>query len=248
MSRLFNIPKDLHGLITDHLSPISQMSLLKCFHANKQSLSITSTRKANAILWGKLFKDESWIQSVIDMTYPDSSFQPIPILVGANLDKVFFGTEANHELHLIVNDWGGDVQYSKGSFFKCLQDHDYDPEKKVVHFKESGLRLHVVDVVQPNEMIWTAKPAKLFRSHEGVQATYALYYGEEHPVLIPCGGGRISKKGRVKIEDVCTILMKDRNGKKMHRIWRNSSSRKKIEPVTRIELDGRMWPIGWRYL
>ncbi|KAK8029497.1 hypothetical protein PG993_010788 [Apiospora rasikravindrae] len=247
MTRLFNISKDFHELITDHLSAISPMSLLKCFRANEQSLSVTSTRKANAILWGKVFKDESWIRSVMDKTYPDSSFQPIPILIGANLDKVLFGTEANHELQLIVNDWGGDVQ-NKSFFFQCLQDHDYDPEKKVVHFKESGLRLHVVDVVQPGEMILTAKPAELFRSHDGVQATYALYYGEEHPVLIPCGGGRLSKKGRVKIEDVCTILMKDRNGKKMHISWRNPSSRKKIEPVTWIELDDRKWPTGWRYI
>ncbi|KAK8038364.1 hypothetical protein PG994_015131 [Apiospora phragmitis] len=223
------------------------MSLLKFFRTNEQNLCVTSISEANAVLWGKLFKDESWIQSVMDMTYTDGPFQPIPILVGANLDKVLFGTEADHELHLIINDWGGDVRYSKGSFFKCLQDHDYDPEKQVVYFKESGLRLHVVDVVQPDEMIRTAKPAKLFRNHDGVQATYALYYGEEHPVLIACGGGCIGKQGMLKIKDVCTIVMKDRNGKKMHISWRNPASRK-IEPVTWAELDGRKWPTGWRYI
>ncbi|KAK8121456.1 hypothetical protein PG999_005576 [Apiospora kogelbergensis] len=167
MTWLFNIPQDRHGPITDHLSPLSQASLREVFRAKKREISVTSTRKAYTALWEGIFKDESWVQGVMNKTYEDCPFQPIPTVVGPNLDKVLFGKATGHELHLIANDWGGDIQFNKDLFFKCLQDHDYDAEKQLIRFKKSGLRLQVMDILRPDEMIQTAKPAELFRDHGG---------------------------------------------------------------------------------
>jgi hypothetical protein len=92
-----------------------------------------------------------------------------------------FASESPIYLALIVSDWDGKSRHLKNELFRCFRerDYEYNEAKSEVKFKQSGITLHIGDIVRNAQDIRRKDPQRLFQGHKGgLQMTAVLHYGD----------------------------------------------------------------------
>ncbi|KAK3901970.1 hypothetical protein C8A05DRAFT_15921 [Staphylotrichum tortipilum] len=234
--------------IADHLPALSRASLLR---ALTWRTSLSSRKENHARIWDHIFKNDKWIVKVLQIKNGDNG-APVPCLVGSQLQKFYYGSPQRVFLALLVNDWTGDVNCLRKTFFDSLRDYEVVEKDSIIRLKGSGILLHIADAIGRNDEGWISMedPSQLFRRRGSRLSTQAIYYNEEvlHEIgQTDIGGidGRSMKKKKA-VRDICSIKLKFREGLPVYRVF--ISPRKKVKVVNLQSLDenGRDWVTHWR--
>ncbi|KAM4062396.1 DDE superfamily endonuclease [Hirsutella rhossiliensis] len=142
-------PYDIFIQIVSYLSPLSKDSLLK----TQNHREVPSRIKESASIWAHLFKDEAWLQEVVDITYGHINKQPVPCLIGKDLIKQ--------------------------TLLHSLKPHTFDKANSEVHLEGSGITLHIYDAIRSSESLSIQDPARLLRREGRGVSTYAIYYDNQ---------------------------------------------------------------------
>ncbi|TLD11559.1 hypothetical protein PspLS_11452 [Pyricularia sp. CBS 133598] len=168
-------------------------------------------------VWNKIFKDDEWLNTVMNQTYTHVS-PPIPVLIGYDILKLYKGSDERVYLLLTANDWGGDIQYAP-DIRHSLRPHKYDKESHEVSIE--GTKITIALERYNMEELKLKEPQKLFHltgKSKDKPETAALYYNEDVPVRIgedEIGG--IRDNDRLLVQDLSTIMSKFRDGKPVMR-------------------------------
>ena len=219
------------------------------------TISISKKEKPFDRIWSYIFKDESWIYQVLSIQY--GSRGPVPCLVGSDLQKVYFGNPDGADLTLLVNDWTGDVQYSRDKFLNSLNDYEVLERDKenisIIRLKGCGIRLHITDaLVDGDEGVVSIKDAsKLFDldQKESSLSTQVIYYTEDvlHTIsqdLIGSVEG-LSMKEKETVRHICAIKLKFRDGEPLSRLFENPERTVRVLTTTTKEEEDE-WVTGFR--
>lgn len=217
------LPQKIFDKITNL---VPHLSLFR-FHRELNAIGLTFTID-NKILkasraWDSIFKDEKWLDMVMNETYDNSDQQPIPVLIGRDVHKLYDGSSGPIYLCLAVNDWGGDIKYNETTLFDSLKPYKRGENANEIQIKDSQITILIED--HSTEEIRMKNPKRLFsisepRPFEGPQiSTAALYYGECTPTEISQEdiGGIIDKDGHLSVNKFSSIRSKLRNGKPIAR-------------------------------
>ncbi|KAK4243147.1 hypothetical protein C7999DRAFT_18463 [Corynascus novoguineensis] len=203
-------------------------------------------------VWDFIFKNDSWLSKVLKTTTGHILGDPIPCLVGRELQEISNGNTKGKHLILLVNDWGGDVQYDSETFYASLQDYDVIEKGSVILLRASEILLHIGDIHGRNiEFVEGSIPVKdpsvFFSLNNSEFSTQVIYYNKNNIYTIGSNeiGGVIGAKNEEAIRDICTIKLKFRNESPVYRVFMNPEWRAWVTPIRKK--DGKVsWTVGWR--
>ncbi|TLD12234.1 uncharacterized protein PgNI_02704 [Pyricularia grisea] len=115
-------------------------------------------------VWNKIFKDDEWLNTVMNQTYIYVS-PLIPVLIGYDIFKFYKSSDERVYLLFTANDWGGDIQYAP-DICHSFRPHKYDKESHEVSIE--GTKITIV----------------LERKSKDKPKTAILYYNKDVPVRI----------------------------------------------------------------
>jgi hypothetical protein len=237
--------------IADHLLPLSHASLLR---ALTWRTSVSSRNKNHARIWDYIFKNDKWILEVLQIK-DENDREPVPCLIGSQLQKIYYGNPKGAFVALLVNDWTGDVNYLREKFFDSLRDYEVVEKDSIVRLKGSGILLHIADAIgRHNEEGWISieDPSQLFRRKGSRLSTQAIYYNETvlHEIdQTKIGGieGRSMKKKKA-VRDICSIKLKFREGLPVYRVFISPHKMVRVVNIQSRDENGRYWVTHWRII
>jgi hypothetical protein len=219
-------PAELTDMTATHLAPRSR-----------------STKNTNIVrIWDSIFKTDIWTRQVLAIQNTCGK-GPIPCLVGKDLENVYDGKCKDANLALLVNDWTGDVKYTKDLLFESLRDHDYDQDRSTVRLKRSGIFLHIGDAITSQEWI-PVDPSKLFHRN----LTHAIYYTEDilHQIGPSQIGGVEGSPIQKDVRDICSVKLKFSDGSPVYRVFLSPNKAVKVVNIQVRDENGRNWVARWR--
>lgn len=212
-----NLPQEIFDTITKHLPPISRIYLKKGLAQVGINANLHPEQEKAMQVWNKIFKDDEWLNTVMNQTYTHVS-PPIPVLIGYDILKLYKGSDERVYLLLTANDWGGNIQFAP-DIRHSLRPHKYDKESHEVSIE--GTKITIALERYNMEELKLKEPQKLFHltgKSKDKPETAALYYNEDVPVRIgedEIGG--IRDNDRLLVQDLSTIMSKFRDGKPVMR-------------------------------
>lgn len=223
---------DLPQIITDRiyslLTPTSRGAFSRAFTELGQHASFKKSDMQSARPWDLIFKDETWLQKVVDMynEYPTTK-SPVPTLLGSDLLKLYYNGSSRCTVYLalLVSDGPGDVRYVREALFSSFRDQNYEFNEKTdeIWFKELNIILHIGDAIRSSEWISMSDPSRLFQRHKRAPRTAALYPGDDH--LYQMGregiGGIVNFSMRKKkhVRYMCSVRLRFGSGEPVYRVF-----------------------------
>ncbi|SCO91209.1 uncharacterized protein FRV6_15337 [Fusarium oxysporum] len=169
-----------------------------------------------------LLKDDDWIRHVLAIHNPHG-VRPLPSVVGADIKRVLEGRANGAYLALMVHDWSGKCCATAEKLFLSLRDYVYDNVTSEVFFIETGITLHIGDVVQAGQWVTMQDPSRLFQVHDGHFITRILYCGDDSlyelgPESIRTIGANMLAQPQAATA-VCSVRVFARHGKSVERVF-----------------------------
>ncbi|PQK16797.1 hypothetical protein BB8028_0007g00010 [Beauveria bassiana] len=231
------LPTEIWNEVASHLPPLSRNAL---------PLSPNSQRFSR--FWSYFFKDEKWINRVLETGTDSDSYRPVPNIAGRDLPRILEGRTKKSYLALIMHDYSGDIHYFQQQFFDSLQPHAYDKEKNEVRFHGSGITLNVGEATRPDELIHISDPRRLFRSSWNKLSTYVICYKQD--VIHRCPNSSIGGVQGViirkrAIADICYVRIPYAPNYDHTALFYNPSTDSKFTPVMDMRASGQNKVIGW---
>jgi hypothetical protein len=232
------LPTEIWNEVASHLPPLS-----------RNGLPLSSNQQRFSRFWSYFFKDERWLNRVLETETDSDSYRPVPNIAGRDLPRVLEGRTENTYLALIMHDYSGDILYFQQQFFDSLQPHTYNKEKNEVEFDGSGITLNVGEATRPDELIHISDPRRLFRSRSNELSTYVICYKEDaiHRCLNSSIGGVQGVLDREEaIADICCVRIPYALDCDHNALFFNPSTNSEFTPVMDTGASGHNKVIGWK--
>jgi hypothetical protein len=219
------LPLDIYSEVTKYLFPLT-----------RARLPLFKRERLFSNIWSYIFKTETWIDQILEITREKLDGEPLPCILGRDLQKVAWGATKGTYLVLLINDYTGDSRHLKRQiFFDSLQSHCYDEANNTVYLLKSGITLHLGDALRRDEQIEITDPREIFRSRRKRLSTSVIYYGDDtiHTIrddaIGRLQGASMNKKKAVA--EVCSIELRFRSGTPVRTVFKSSSKTTKVTNI-----------------
>lgn len=159
-------------------------------------------QQKGAKVWGAIFKDENWLETIINSK--SRGYFCHPVLIGYDVIKFYNGYQGRVFLVLAIRDYTGE-HTEISELLKSLKPYEYNERTGEVHINGTNI---TIGLENNSDIIRINRPQMLFNTRYSQLETAALYYSKNTPTKINDDNiGGILKKNRPLVKNCYTIKL-----------------------------------------